>query len=176
MDDHDTPTYNPSSWGKRLPVAGLAVVGFLVAGYLTLYQLRVLPTVWEPFFGRGSEVVLNSWVARLLPVPDASLGALGYLAELVTDLIGGRSRWRTRPGVVLLFGACAAGMALASVVLVVLQPVAFGAWCTLCLTSAAISVTVMALAADEVLAGVRHLRRESAGGRSVWRALWGLGG
>jgi hypothetical protein len=52
----------------------VALVGFAMAAYLTLFQLGVLDSVWEPFFGDGSRTVLTSGISRLLPVPDAALG------------------------------------------------------------------------------------------------------
>lgn len=71
---------------RRGLIGGLALAGLAIAVYLTLYQLGIVPTVWEPFFGEGSRKVLHSPISRLLPIPDASLGAVGYLVE----------RWRGR--------------------------------------------------------------------------------
>src|SRR5688572_17505868 len=76
--------YNPSSWSQRWPLIAIAFVGFQIALYLGLYQLKVVTTVWEPFFGNGSERVLNSAISKALPVPDALLGAFGYLLDVVT--------------------------------------------------------------------------------------------
>ena len=87
MNDHDLPAgwdYNPSSWSQRLPIIGLALVGFGIATYLALYQWGIVSTVWDPIFGHGSAIILNSSVSRLLPVPDAALGALSYLVDAVT--------------------------------------------------------------------------------------------
>jgi hypothetical protein len=95
-------SYNPSTWPERLPIVGLATLGFLIAGYLALYQWDVFSTVWEPFFGDGSWIILNSGVSRILPIPDGALGALGYLADAVTGVIGGAKRWRTMPWIVIL--------------------------------------------------------------------------
>ena len=39
---------------------------------MALYQWRLLPDVWEPFFGAGSRKILNSPVSHLLPLPDAA--------------------------------------------------------------------------------------------------------
>jgi uncharacterized membrane protein len=124
---------------RRAVIAGLALAGLAIAVYLTLYQLGILPTVWEPFFGDGSRRVLHSPISRLLPVPDASLGVAGYLVEIVTDLIGGRERWRTSPKTVLFFGAVAGAKAFW-----------LRAGCTLCLSSAGISVGIAVLAWGEV--------------------------
>ncbi|MGH7875641.1 MAG: hypothetical protein ACREQO_25900 [Candidatus Binatia bacterium] len=60
----------------------MVLVGFGIALYLFLYQLGLFLNVWEPFFGNGSRKVLQSHLTRVLPVPDAALGALGYLIEV----------------------------------------------------------------------------------------------
>ena len=166
--------YNPSAWSERLPMFALALLGFGIALYLALYQLGVFTTVWEPFFGDGSRAILHSSVSRLLPVPDAALGAVGYLLDIGADLIGGRVRWRARPWIVICFSLVVCGMGAASVTLVILQPVLFGAWCTLCLTSATISVAIVGPAMDELLASLQLLKREHAKGRSTWAAFWGI--
>jgi uncharacterized membrane protein len=140
---------SPSAWEKRLPIAGLALAGLAIAVYLTLYQLGIVPTAWEPLFGDGSRKVLHSPISRLLPIPDASLGAAGYLVEIVTALIGGRERWRTAPKTVLFFGAVAAAMALFGLLLAAAQAFLLRAGCTLCLMSAGISMGIAGLAWEE---------------------------
>src|SRR5687767_2071552 len=114
--------YNPASWGQRLPIVALALIGFAIAGYLALYQVDAIQTVWEPFFGDGSEIILNSWVSELVPFSDAALGALGYLADAVAGVIGGRKRWRTMPWIVVLFGLLVGPLGFVSILLVILQP------------------------------------------------------
>jgi uncharacterized membrane protein len=167
-------TYNPSSWPQRLPIVALALVGFAVATYLSLYQWRIVPEVWEPFFGEGSRVILNSGVSRVLPIPDAALGAFSYLLDAVTGAVGGTRRWRTMPWIVVLFGLAVGPLGAVSVMLVIFQPVLYDAWCTLCLVSAAISLLMIGPALDELLASLQHLRRVRDRGGSLWRAFWGL--
>jgi hypothetical protein len=167
--------YNPSSWRQRWPIIALAGLGFAVAGYLAFYQLEWLETVWEPFFGRGSHRILTSWVSELMhPVPDAAVGALSYLVDAIAGAVGGRKRWRTMPWMVILFGLAVGPLGVVSVVLVILQPVLFDSWCTLCLVSGAISVLMIGPAMDEVLASLQYLKRESLAGRSAWQAFWGM--
>jgi uncharacterized membrane protein len=165
-------SYNPSAMNQRVPIAAAAMVGFGIATYLALYQWRILGSVWEPFFGNGSVRVLNSSVSHLLPIPDAALGALSYLADAVTGVIGGRDRWRTMPWMVILFGVAVGPLGAASVVLTIFQPVLFDSFCTLCLVSAVISVAMIGPAMDEVLASLQHLKRAKAAGKSVWRTFW----
>jgi uncharacterized membrane protein len=167
-------SYNPSSWSERLPIVGLALVGFAIASYLAAFQIGLVPRVWEPFFGRGSEVILTSSVSRVLPLPDAALGAFGYLLDAVTGVVGGRERWRRMPWIVILFGLAVGPLGAVSILLVILQPVLFDAWCTLCLASAIISVCMIGPAMDEFLASLQHVRRASRAGRSAWRVFWGL--
>ena len=167
--------YNPASWPQRLPIIALALVGFAIAMYLSLYQWEVFDRVWEPFFGDGSRRILReSWVSQLLPFPDAFLGALAYLADALAGVIGGRRRWRTMPWVVVLFGILVGPLGVVSIMLVVFQPVLFDAWCTLCLASGVVSVIMIPPAMDEFLASLQFLKRVKDSNRSVWRAFWGL--
>jgi uncharacterized membrane protein len=168
-------SYNPSSWSERLPLIGLALLGTAIATYLALYQMGVLSSVWEPFFGNGSEIILKSSVSRILPIPDALLGALGYVVDAASGIIGGRDRWRSMPWIVIVFGVAVGPLGMVSILLVILQPVLFHAWCTLCLASAVISVAMIGPAMDELLASLQYLRRERRRGRALWPAFWGLG-
>ncbi|HEX5385690.1 MAG TPA: vitamin K epoxide reductase family protein [Gemmatimonadales bacterium] len=176
MTAAETPpgwSYNPSSWSERLPLIAVAVVGFCIAGYLALYQLGVFDDVWEPFFGRGSVRILHSPVSRLLPIPDAGLGALGYVVDAVTGAVGGTGRWRTKPWIVIVFGIAVGPLGAVSIMLVIFQPVLFGAWCTLCLASAVISVLMIGPAMDELLASLQYLKRVHDAGRALWPAFRG---
>ena len=148
---------NPSRWSLRAVIVTCALGGLVIATYLTLYQAGLLITVWDPFFGEGSRVVLHSGLARLLRVPDASLGAGAYLIEAVSASVGGSARWRSHPWVVLIYGLTAVGLGTLSTVLLILQPVAFGAWCTLCIASAAISINLVGPALEESLAALQYL-------------------
>jgi uncharacterized membrane protein len=167
-------TSNPSAWRERLPIIGLAALGAAIAAYLASYQLRVVQDVWEPFFADGSRTILDSPVSTVLPIPDAALGLLGYVADAVTGVIGGRARWRTMPWIVVLFGVAVGPLGAVSVLLVILQPVLYDAWCTLCLASAVVSLAMIGPALDEVLASLQHLRRVHEAGGSAWRAFWGM--
>ncbi len=175
-DTHIPPGWdnNPSSWRQRLPIILLAILGFAIAGYLGLFQLKFLGSVWEPFFGDGSRTILTSRISHLLPIPDALLGAFGYLVDAVTGAIGGTERWRRMPWIVVIFGLAVGPLGGVSIMLVMFQPVLFNAWCTLCLASAVISVAMIGPAMDEFLASLQYLRRIKDEGDSVWRAFWGL--
>lgn len=172
---------NPSRWGWRLPVCAVAAVGFCIAMYLSLVQWGVFGHVWDPFFAspdpsrwaNGSDRILHTWISRLLPVPDAFLGALAYVGDMVTGLIGNSRRWHSMPWIVLVFAAMVCSFAAGSIMLIIFQPLLFHAWCFLCLCSAAISIGLVAPALHEAIPAVQHLMRVRGRGESVWRALWG---
>ncbi|WP_161888603.1 vitamin K epoxide reductase family protein [Pontibacter russatus] len=166
-------SYNPAAWGQRLPIVGLAMIGFSIATYMALFQLKILDTVWEPFFGNDSRKILTSSVSKILPIPDAALGAIGYLADAVTGAVGGTRRWRTMPWIVIMFGLAVGPLGFISILLVILQPVLFDAWCTLCLCSAAISVIMIGPAMDEFMASMQYMKRVKDANVSLWKAFWG---
>ena len=165
---------NPTAWSKRLSLAARAFVGLCIASYLTLYQLGVFSSIWEPFFGNGSREVLTSAFSRSLPIPDASLGALAYLGEIVLSFVGGSERWRTVPWTTVALGFVVGSGAIVSILLMIVQPVVVGGWCTLCLASAFVSLTIVGPGLEESLATLQYLKRIRADGHSPWRALWGL--
>ncbi len=167
--------HNPASWSQRVPIVVLALLGFVVASYLGLYQIDAIDDVWEPFFGDGSKNVLDSKLSRVVPIPDAWLGAFGYLADAISGMIGGRKRWKTMPWIVVLFGLLVGPLGGISIALVMSQPLVVGSWCTLCLMSAVISVLMIGPAMDEMLASLQYLRRVQLDGRvSLWQAFWGV--
>lgn len=46
-------SYNPSSWRQRFPIIILAFMGFLMARYLSAFQLGHMKEVWDPFLVTG---------------------------------------------------------------------------------------------------------------------------
>jgi uncharacterized membrane protein len=169
--------YNPAAWSQRLPIIALALIGTGIATYLALFQLGIVTEVWEPFFGDGSRRILTSGLSKVLPIPDAALGALSYVVDAIAGVIGGRGRWRTMPWIVVLFAVLVGPLGAISIGLVIAQPVVYDAWCTLCLASAVVSVAMIGPAMDEALASLQHLKRVANSSRgSLWRAFWGLPG
>ncbi len=176
--------YNPATWSQRLPIVGLALVGFGIALYLSLYQWEVIDRVWDPFFGTphfggGSREILressiSQRTMQILGVPDAFLGALAYLVDAVAGVIGSTKRWKTMPWIVVVFGLAVGPLGFVSVMLVVFQPVLYDSFCTLCLASAVVSVAMIGPAMDEMLASLQYLKRVKNSNRSFWRCFWGL--
>jgi len=146
-------TRNPSAWRERLLLAAIAGTGAVISAYLACYQLKLIDTVADPIFGSSSShAVLFSSFSKSLPVPDALLGTLNYLAEIVLDLIGPDDRWRTQPVVVLLFGVLLGVGAVVSIGLILMQAFVVGHFCTLCLISAGLSILLAVLGSREVRA------------------------
>src|SRR5918999_500729 len=158
--------YNPSSWRQRVPICLLAGVAFLIAAYMALYQWRLIGDVWDPIFGEQTRHVLDSGVSeqmrRWFRIPDAALGALAYLGDLIFGLAGSTRRWQYRPWMVLLFGLDVIPLGIVSALLVVLQGTVVGAWCFLCIVTAVISLVLVVMAYDEVWSSLLYLKR-------VWR-------
>lgn len=165
-------SYNPSSWPQRAPSIALAFVSFLAARYMAAFQLGHIPSAWDPFFDGGTERVLTSEVSRAWPVPDAGLGAMTYMLEVLMGLMGDQRRWRTMPWMVAGFGAVVVPLGIVSIVLVILQPLAVGAWCSLCLFTAAAMLLMIPLSLDEIVAMVQLIVRKKREGESAWRVFW----
>lgn len=165
-------SYNPSSWKQRTPIIGLAFLGFLMARYLSAFQLGHISTVWDPFFGKGTEKILTSDVSRWFPVSDAGLGAWSYLLDALSGAIGGVHRWRNMPWVVILFGVMIVPPGVTSITLIILQPLAVGAWCTLCLITAVIMLLMVPPAIDEVVATIQGLMAGKKKNHSLWHMFW----
>jgi hypothetical protein len=157
---------NPTSFRRRGQLAALALLGLLVAAYLTLYQWDAW-SVWDPFF--HAEKVLDFTA----PVPDALAGVAAYGTELLLLALGGRDRWRSLPWVCLALGAVLTIGAVVSIALIIVQPTIVGAWCTLCLVSAAISLTLFFLGIGEARAAWQHVQRARAQGVTLGDAVWG---
>jgi len=98
--------YNPASWLQRVPIVALALFGFLIARYMTAYQMGHIDGVWEPFFAgtdpasgmNGTETIITSPTSKAWPVPDAGLGAVVYALEIVMTFMGGRDAGAPCPG------------------------------------------------------------------------------
>src|SRR3954454_6853463 len=138
-----------ASRSRLVALVTLAVVGCLLSLYLTSFQLGLVADVWDPLFGDGSRRVLTSAIAQLLPVPDASLGAIVYaLDAILAALLVSSSRtpsWtssRRERRLAIALAVVAVGGAVAGVTLAVVQPLAVRTLCTLCLFSSAISLVL----------------------------------
>lgn len=175
MDGRDIPpgwSYNPSSWIRRWLGIALALAGFLISRYLAAHQLGYTNTVWDPFFGNGTERVLTSDISRSFPISDAGFGAVAYVMEVMAGCMGGRARWRTAPWTVAFFALLVLPLGITSIILVITQPMFVGAWCGLCLVAAAFLLTSVPLAVHEAVAVGQFLVLAHKQGKSVWEVFW----
>ncbi|HEX2198405.1 MAG TPA: vitamin K epoxide reductase family protein [Burkholderiales bacterium] len=171
-------SFNPSSWTQRLPIIALAFVGLYVSRYLAAYQLGHIDNVWEPFFEggpnpkNGTEEIITSSVSEAWPVSDAAAGALTYMMEILTGMVGSSRRWRTMPWLVILFGLMIVPLGVVSIFFIVIQPIWIGTWCTLCLIGAAAMVVQIPYSLDELVATTQFLVRRKRAGAGVLRVFF----
>lgn len=165
-------SYNPSTWVQRAPIIALGLFGFFLARYMAGYQLGYLSSVWDPFFGRGTEIILKSEVSRAWPISDAGLGAVVYLIEALSGAMGDARRWRMMPWMVAIFGFAVIPLGVVSIALVIMQPLVIGQWCTLCLIAAGAMLVMIALSLDEVVAMIQFLAKSHRAGKPWWRVFW----
>ena len=168
-------SYNPSSWPQRAPIIALALVGFFLSRQMATFELGHITSFPDPFFGRGTVRVLTSDVSRSFPIPDAGLGAFAYMIEFLMGFMGDKRRWRTMPWMVTFFGILVVPLGVVSITLIILQPLAVGAWCTPCLIAAAAMLIMIALTLDEVVAMLQFLAQSRREGQPLWRTFW-MGG
>jgi len=165
-------SYNPSSWQQRAPIIALGFIGWFISRYLAAVQLGYINSAWEPFFGEGTQRVLHSEVSRMWPISDAGLGAAAYTFEVLMGFMGGITRWRSMPWMVTFFGILVVPLGLTHIILVILQPVMVGHWCTLCLAAATVMLVMIPLTLDEVIAMCQFLAQSVREGKPFWRTFW----
>jgi uncharacterized membrane protein len=174
-------SYNPSSFAQRILIALIALPAVVISLYLGFYQWGFIDSVWDPFFGKQSEAVLDSAVSHKMRewfiIPDAILGFLAYLGDIIFALAGSQRRWQYRPWLVLIFGLDIIPLGFVSSILVFLQAFVVGNWCTLCIVTAVISLVLVFLAIDEVWSTLLYLGRFWKRTRSflkLWNVFWGF--
>jgi uncharacterized membrane protein len=172
--------YNPSAWRQRIPICILALVAFVIATHMALYQWRLIDEPWDPVFGAQTRNVLDSDVALMMHgwfgIPDAALGAIAYLGDAIFGLAGSTRRWQYRPWLVILFGIDVIPLGIVSAILVICQATIVGNWCFLCLITAVISLILVYMAYDEVFASLKLLYRvwkQTRSTKTVFEVLCG---
>ena len=182
MDRKSIPpgwTYGPSTDAQRLPIAALGLIGLLIARMLTAYQLGHIDSAWEPFFGgspadprNGTEEIITSDVSKAWPIPDAGLGAISYVFEILMAVMGTRDRWRTMPWMVTFFGILVIPLGVISIYFVVIQPIVIGTWSTPALIAALAMLVMIPFALDEVIAMGQFLHWSRCRGKSLIRTFF----
>ena len=175
MGGPDVPpgwSYTPSSWLQRFPVAPLALIGFFIARYMGAYQLGHIDSAWDPFFGKGTQTIITSDASKAWPIADGALGAVVYMLELVMTFMGGKTRWRTMPWMVLALAVLILPLGGVSIYFIIIQPIVIGTWCTICLIAGLAMVIMIPYSLDEFVAMGQFLLDARRKGKPFWRTFW----
>lgn len=164
-------SFNPSSWTARIITIAFALVCWFFSRYMAAYQLGYIPYVWDPFFIEGTQDVLSSNVSHAFPVSDAGLGAFGYTLEFLLGWQGDSQRWAKLPWLVCLFGFLVIPVSVVSILLIILQPLVVGAWCSLCLATAVFMSIMILFTAPELIATLLLLKEAKHAAR-FWQVFW----
>ena len=119
----------------------------------------------------GTEEIITSSVSKAWPVSDAAVGGYTYVLEILTGIVGSRTRWRTMPWLVILFGLMIAPLGITSIFFIIIQPIVIGTWSTLALVGAAAVLIQIPYSLDELLATLQFMRRRVKAGRSWLRVF-----
>jgi len=175
MGGPDVPpgwSYTPSSWLQRYPIAVLALIGFFIARYMGAYQLGHIDGAWDPFFGTGTETIITSDASKAWPIADGALGAVVYMLELVMTFMGGKTRWRTMPWMVLALAVLILPLGAVSIYFIIIQPIVIGTWCTICLIAGLAMALMIPYSLDEFVAMGQFLVDARRKGKPFWRTFW----
>ena len=182
MDNRSIPpgwTYSPSTDAQRLPMVAMGLIGFLIARMMTSYQLGHIDGAWEPFFAgsasdprNGTEEIITSDVSKAWPIPDAGLGAVSYMFEILMAVMGTRTRWRTMPWMVTFFGILVIPLGVISIYFIIIQPIIIGTWSTPALIAALAMLVMIPFAIDEVIAMAQYLKWSKRQGKPLIRTFF----
>jgi uncharacterized membrane protein len=138
---------------NRMAIAVLALVGALIALYMSAYKFGLMGDI--VCGSGGCQTVQNSPWAVFMGVPVPAIGLAGYGALMLAAMLGvqpGIGRHRAIP--LVLAGGATIGL-LFSAYLTYLEAFVIHAWCRWCIGSAVIATLIFACAVPEF----RRLRR-----------------
>lgn len=130
---------------RRMLLAIVALVGALIAAYLTLYKFGVIGTLACSNLG-SCELVQTTRFASFLGFPVAMWGVGYYLAVLVVALAGTSARWGESAGLSLALVLLTGWGVLFSGYLTWLELFVIHAICLWCVTSALLALTLFVIA------------------------------
>jgi uncharacterized membrane protein len=124
--------------------ATLALVGLIVAAYLSLWKIGVIAAL-ACGEGGGCNVVQSSPYAIFLGVPVAFYGLGGYGALLAVCLIGIQPRWAERRWPTVALAVLSGIGVVFSAYLTYLEAAVIHAWCRFCVVSALVITGIFAV-------------------------------
>lgn len=132
---------------NRMLVAVTALLGFAVSLYMLAYATGLVGTL---VCNVGScETVQASPYSRILGIPVAAFGAVGYLALMGVALLGLQPRFAgSRRVAALLIGGGVVGVGF-SAYLTYLEAFVIHAWCQWCIISAVLMVVAFLFSVPE---------------------------
>lgn len=138
---------------NRMAITLLALIGALIALYLTLHKLGVIGTL---ACGTGScEVVQTSKYAVFLGVPVPYWGIAGYAVLTTLGLISLQPRYIDSHAVRIALIVTATAAFVFSAYLSALEQFVINAWCRWCIASAVVATLIFVFTLPEF----RRLRR-----------------
>lgn len=140
---------------NRMAIATLALLGVLISVYMSAYKFGLLGSI--ACGAGGCDMVQNSPWAVMWGVPVPVIGLVGYLALLVTAMIGVQPATTTSRVVpLILAGGAVTGLAFTAY-LTYLEAFVIHAWCRWCIGSAVLATLIFLFAIPEF----RRLRSHS---------------
>lgn len=136
---------------RRMVIALLALLGFFISVYLTLFKLGV---IGQLSCGSGScdLVNLSAW-GSFLGIPVAAWGMGYYAAVFAVAFAGAHDRWSAHPLVPRLLLLLAGWGLLFSAYLTYLELFVIHAICRWCVVSALLVLTILVVAIWDLRAG-----------------------
>lgn len=125
---------------NRMAVAVLALIGVLIATYMSAYKFGLLGSI---VCGTGGcETVQNSPWSVFMGIPVPVIGLAGYGLLLVTSILGLQPRFEDDRRVsIVLIASATIGLAF-SMYLSWLEAAVIHAWCRWCIVSAILATLI----------------------------------
>lgn len=139
---------------RRQAIALLAMVGFFIAVYLTLFKLGRIGAL-SCSVGSCDAVNLSSW-GSFLGVPVAAWGMGFYAALFVVAFAGAHDRWADHPYLPIALVVMTGTGVLFSAYLTYLELFVIHAICMWCVISATLVTTLFVLSCWDWRANVRR--------------------
>jgi hypothetical protein len=97
------------------------------------------------------------------------------MLEVLMGVMGDRSRWRTMPWMVAMFGIVVVPLGVVSIYFIIIQPIVIGTYCSLCLLAALAMLIMIPYSLDELVAMGQFLVQSHRRGEPFWRTFF-MGG